>query len=170
MTTTQELATDITPNTVNVIQTSRTVASTGTTTEMWIVWHAHNIQCCDSQDGWEADSEVGVWDANGIGQWALLDTVQCGGCGQRVGPHARLLFAADEVEAAAEEVAAERKANVAELIAEIEARLRVELAEAIEDDEPTGSEMEPGAYIDGGIWVAWDFHPADNSDTITVTA
>ena len=44
------------------------------------------------------------------------------------------------------------------------------LAEAIEDDEPTGSEMEPGAYIDGGIWVAWDFHPADNSDTITVTA
>lgn len=69
-----------------------------------------------------------------------------------------------EVEALHQEwAAAERGTIRSRLVRELTTAMSGEDAE-----RTTGSEIEPGVYQDGGVWVAWDFDPADDSETITV--
>lgn len=99
----------------------------------------------------------------------------------------------DDVLAAAEKLANDRREEIQEGCRKIEAQLREDLAAAVarlaEPLEPgetredrleqvrTGNEIQPGVYLDGadldgegGYLVAWDYHPdGGEGDTITVT-
>jgi hypothetical protein len=92
----------------------------------------------------------------------------------------------DQVTAVAKEMAADRKREIDAEHERIERRLRRDLtaamarlsepldagetAEERADEVTTGSEIEPGIYHDADQWLAWDYDPASEGDTITVTA
>jgi hypothetical protein len=56
-----------------------------------------------------------------------------------------------------------------DLIKELRTFLRSHEGDDEEDILPTGSDVEPGVYREGGRWVAWNFDPRDETETITVT-
>jgi hypothetical protein len=79
---------------------------------------------------------------------------------------------ADRVMIAAADEAADVRAAEAKEDARTRAALRRALADALEDlaaggdpeDVATGSELDPGVYLDGDEWIAWDYAEAWDND------
>ncbi|MEV0732346.1 hypothetical protein [Polymorphospora sp. NPDC050346] len=90
-----------------------------------------------------------------------------------------------DVVAAAEQLAEVTRGKRADGRARLEQRLRDDLAAALDrlaeplaagetdqdraDEARTGSEVEPGVYREGDLWLAWDYAPGTD-DVVTVTA
>ena len=166
---------------VNVTRWSGTRRSTNTTDSGWLVWWAQDIDCCDHQQGWQAQSVPGVWDTTGVGTWEVIDHVQCGGCGQLIVAGA-VMATDDDLEATIDREAADHERQVTRPVARVTRVLRTQLAEFLaqpaDEREPTGSETQPGIYADTLFgaslgWVAWDYDPrtlgSDSPEVIAVT-
>lgn len=59
-------------------------------------------------------------------------------------------------------------AHLAEVRELVEDRCRRWLTAAVADGRETGTDTEPGAYRDGGQWVAWDHDPTEPGAVVEV--
>lgn len=120
------------------------------------------------------------WDKqHGCGQWLDVDWRQVTADGGEVTDA--------NVRAAAADLLTKRQQRIADALREIEAELRKDLTGALArlaepldnetaedrvDEVTTGSEVEPGVYLDDGEWLAWAYPPVirGGDGTITVYA